>query len=151
MGLFDLFKKDNSEPTWIVYQDEIEGHKMSVRVDTQFVKKQFLHTYYIRVKYCEEDTNELPDSSFLEKVSLIEDNALDILEKICGNKVAYLGCATFGGSSYLTFASDYDIRWSDMLDAKLSYKVESGAYKGDRMGYYNQILYPDYMRKETKH
>ena len=61
--------------------------------------------------------------------------------------MVHLGCATFGGSSYIVYASNYDIKWLEMLTELLGESVEGGAYLNDGMGYYNQVLYPDYLRK----
>lgn len=129
-----------------MYQDKLGESLMSVRVDTKYKNAVYLHTYYVQVRYCESETNELPHQDFLQEVGIIEDKLLEILKSVFDDHVVYLGCATFGGSLYLTFASNLDIKWNDFIASQLGTHVETGCYMNDHMGYYQQILYPDFMR-----
>lgn len=138
---FFKFKKN----TWKYYMDKLGGNKLSVRVDTQYINKQYLNTYYVKVDYDIHNTNELPDKKFLKKLQLIEDKCLVLIKSIFEGNVAFLGVATFGGSSYITFASDYNIKWEELIDENFS-GVSSGKYLEDNMGYYNKVLYPEYIR-----
>lgn len=139
-----LFSINN---TWSTYQDMLGDKKLSVRVDTKYVGTIFSHTYYIQAKYCDETTRFLPSKSFLADVARLEDRLNAALQKVCGEKVVHLGCATFGGSSYIVYASNYDIKWLEMVSELIGEKVEGGAYLNDNMGYYNRVLYPEYLRK----
>ena len=44
MGIFDRVKRKVEKPTWKVYLDMIENKKMSVRVDMQYVNKNYKNT-----------------------------------------------------------------------------------------------------------
>lgn len=136
-----------SKNTWSTYQDMIGDKKLSVRVDTKYVGTTYLHTYYVQVKYSEETTIALPSKTFLMSVANLEDRINAVVQKVCGEKVVHLGCATFGGSSYIVYASNYDIKWLEMVSELIGEKVEGGTYLNDNMGYYNRVLYPEYLRK----
>lgn len=137
----------NSNNTWLTYQDMLGDKKLSVRVDAKYVGATYLHTYYVQVKYCEEATIDLPSRTFLTSIANLEDRINAAVQKVCGEKVVHLGCATFGGSSYILYASNYDIKWLGMVSELIGEKVEGGAYLNDNMGYYNRVLYPEYLRK----
>lgn len=139
-----LFDSNN---TWLTYQDMLGDNKLSVRVDTKYVGATYLHTYYVQVKYSEETTIALPSRTFLTSIAKLEDRINVAVQKVCGEKVVHLGCATFGGSSYILYASNYDIKWLEMVSELIGEKVEGGAYLNDNMGYYNRVLYPEYLRK----
>lgn len=140
------FFKFNKKNTWKYYIDKLANNKLSVRVDTQYVNKQYINTYYIKVDYSNNETNELPDKQFLKILQSIEDKSLSIIESIFEDNVFFLGVATFGGSSYIIFASDYNIKWEDLINENFD-GVSSGKYKNDNMRYYNKVLYPEFIRK----
>ena len=146
MGLFDKFKI-KEDKTWKFYEDVIEDKKMLVRVDTKYASENYKNTFYIQVKYSEIETTELPDKDFLNKVTALEDKVIESISKTFGNNIVFLGTATFGGSSYITFASNYDVMWQEYIKAMVDENLLTGIYPNDNMGYYNQVLYPDYMRK----
>lgn len=146
MGIFDSVKRKTEKPTWKVYLDMIENKKMSVRVDMQYVNKNYKNTFYIQVKYSDYETDNLPDKNFLDDLAIFEEKVLEIVRKTFDNNVVFLGTATFGGSSYITFASDLDIRWRDFINSMVDKNIIAGVYQNDNMGYYNKILYPDFMR-----
>lgn len=137
----------NGNNTWSTYQDMLGNKKLSVRVDTKYVGATYLHTYYVQVKYSEEVTTALPSKSFLVNVAKLEERINAVLQRVCGDKVVHLGCASFGGSSYILYASNYDIKWLEMVSELIGEKVEGGIYLNDNMGYYNRVLYPEYLRK----
>ena len=68
-----------------------------------------------------------------------------VSETFEGN-IVFLGTAIFGGSSYITFASNLDIRWEDYIKSTIDKDLIVGMYPNDNMGYYNQILYPEFIR-----
>ena len=146
MGRFDSVKRKVEKPTWKVYLDMIENKKMSVRVDMQYVNKNYKNTFYIQVKYSDYETDNLPDKNFLDDLAIFEEKVLEIVRKTFDNNVVFLGTATFGGSSYITFASDLDIRWRDFINSMVDKNIIAGVYQNDNMGYYNKVLYPDFMR-----
>lgn len=168
MGLFDKLKKDKRNevideinriiatkeddevPTWTVYLDKMDDQDMSVRVDTKFVDENFAHTYYIQVSYAEEGTTWLPDKEFFVMVGNIEDGVMKILNEVFEDQIVLLGCATFGGSAYITFASNLNVRWCDFIHAKVHPDTPCGAYIDDNMGYYNKVLFPKFMREKFK-
>ena len=65
MGLFGSFKKKPEKKTWMVYQDMLGTKKMSVRVDTQYIDKDYKNTFYIKASYCDSSTDDLPDLSLI--------------------------------------------------------------------------------------
>ena len=146
MGFFNFKKKKENETTWKVYQDKLGDKLMSVRVDTKYTHDLYSHTYYVQVKYCQVETNELPNNEFLQEVAQIEDKLLMVIGNVFENHIVYLGCATFGGSSYLTFASNLDVKWKDFIESQFKDEIETGSYMNDNMGYYNQVLYPEFIR-----
>lgn len=146
MGLFNFKKKPENEAAWKVYQDKLGDKLLSVRVNTKYAHDLYSHTYYVQIKYCQNETNELPSKEFLQEVAQIEDKLLKVIEKVFEDNIAYLGSATFGGSSYLTFASNLDVKWKDFIESQFENTVEAGCYMNDNMGYYNQVLYPDFIR-----
>lgn len=148
MGLFDNFKKKSEKQTWKVYQDMLGVKKISVRVDTQYVGKSYKNTFYIQVKYDDKETIELPDKKFLEDLAVLEEQVLETVNKTFENNIVFLGTATFGGSSYITFASNLDVRWNDFINSTVDKNIIAGIYQNDNMGYYNKVLYPDFMRKQ---
>ena len=62
------------------------------------------------------------------------------------DNVVFLGTATFGGSSYITFASNLDIKWNDYIKETIDTDLITGIYPNDNMGYYKHVLYPDFLR-----
>ncbi len=137
---------ENDDATWKVLYGTIEGKKMSVRVDTKFVDKKYANTYYVQVKYSDEPTTELPKVEFLKEIHAYEDKMDEIIQKTFHEHVVYLGCAIFGGSAYLTYASNFAIKWVEMISHYMGYKINGGGYLNDNMGYYNDIMYPEYLR-----
>ncbi len=168
MGFFDKLKKDktneiinknneinianeeNESPSWIVYQDKMGEQDMSVRVDTKFADKEFAHTYYIQVSYAEEGTTWLPDKEFFAMVANVEDGVMKILNEVFEDKIVLLGCATFGGSAYITFASNLNVRWCEFIHEKVHPDTPCGAYLDDNMGYYNKVMFPEFVREKFK-
>ena len=146
MGLFDKLKKKD-EWTWKVYQDMLGDKKMSVRVDTKYVKENYKNTFYIQVKYNDKEVTELPSKEFLNEIANLEEKVIESVNKTFENNVVFLGTATFGGSSYITFASNLDIMWEDYIKSMIDKSLLAGIYPNDNMGYYNQVIYPDFMRK----
>ena len=146
MGLFDKLKRKD-EKTWIAYQDMLDDKKMSVRVDTKYVNENYKNTFYIQVKYCDKEVAELPNIEFLNKIVNLEEKTIKTLNKTFGNNIVFLGTATFGGSSYITFASDLDVKWEEYIKSMIDKNLLAGIYPNDYMGYYNQVLYPEFMRK----
>lgn len=147
MGLFDKFKNKSEKPTWKVYQDMLGDKKMSVRVDTKYINQNYKNTFYIQVKYSDQEVAELPNNKFLKELSILEETIFDSLTKTFEDNIVFLGTATFGGSSYITFASNLDIMWEEYIKSTIDEKLLCGIYPNDYMGYYNQVLYPDFMRK----
>lgn len=147
MGLFDNLKKKSEKQTWKVYQDMLGDKKISVRVDTKFTDKNFKNTFYIQFKYSDKEITELPNKEFLEELSILEEKVLESVTKTFEDNIVFLGTATFGGSSYITFASDLDVMWEDYIKSTIDKNLLAGVYPNDHMGYYNQVLYPDFMRK----
>lgn len=153
MGFRDLFSKQKQEETdntWVVYQDRLEDKKMSVRVDRSFIDKVYQHTFYIQIKYSEFETVNLPSSEFMDDIYSIEEKAMTVLANIFQDQVVFLGTATFGGSSYITFASNHNIKWDEFVETMIGDKLIAGIYFNDCMGYYKQVLYPDYLRNLRK-
>ena len=147
MGLFASFKKKPEKKTWMVYQDMLGTKKMSVRVDTQYIDKDYKNTFYIKASYCDSSTDDLPDRAFLESLADLEEKALQEINKTFGDNIVFLGTATFGGGSYIIFASDLDVRWEDYVSSQIDKELIAGIYQNDHMGYYNQALYPDHVRQ----
>lgn len=147
MGLFDNLIKKSEKQTWKVYQDMLGDKKISVRVDTKFIDKNYKNTFYIQVKYSDKEITELPNKEFLEELSILEEKVLESVTKTFEDNIVFLGTATFGGSSYITFASDLDVMWEDYIKSTIDKNLLAGVYPNDNMGYYNQVLYPDFMRK----
>lgn len=147
MGLFDNLKKKSEKQTWKVYQDMLGDKKISVRVDTKFVDKNYKNTFYIQVKYSDKEITELPNKEFLEELSILEEKVLESVTKTFEDNIVFLGTATFGGSSYITFASDLDVMWKDYIKSTIDKNLLVGVYPNDNMGYYNHVLYPDFIRK----
>ena len=148
MSWFNKRKKSNknSDATWDYFYAELQGMEASVRVDTKYKDAKYKHTYFVRLVYSSEPTTELPDKEFLDNVYAIEEGLNKIIWRVLGDKVVYLGCATFGGSAYLTYASDFEIMWTEMLTHYIKFEIEGGCYPNDNMGYYNTILYPKEVR-----
>ena len=147
MGLFGSFKKKPEKKTWMVYQDMLGTKKMSVRVDTQYIDKDYKNTFYIKASYCDSTTDDLPDRAFLESLADLEEKALQEINKTFGDNIVFLGTATFGGGSYIIFASDLDVRWEDYVSSQIDKELIAGIYQNDHMGYYNQSVYPDHVRQ----
>lgn len=147
MGLFGSFKKKPEKKTWMVYQDMLGTKKMSVRVDTQYIDKDYKNTFYIKASYCDSSTDDLPERAFLESLADLEEKALQEINKTFGDNIVFLGTATFGGGSYIIFASDLDVRWEDYVSSQIDKELIAGIYQNDHMGYYNQVLYPDHVRQ----
>lgn len=145
MGLFDKFKNKSEKQTWIVYQDMLGDKKMSVRVDTKYQNQNYKNTFYVQVKYCDKEITELPNKKFLEELNILEETVLDSITKTFENNIVFLRTATFGGSSYITFASNLDVMWEEYVKSMIDENLLSGVYPNDNMGYYNQILYPDFI------
>ena len=82
MGLFGSFKKKPEKKTWMVYQDMLGTKKMSVRVDTQYIDKDYKNTFYIKASYCDSTTDDLPDRAFLESLADLEEKALEETMKV---------------------------------------------------------------------
>lgn len=143
----NIDKINNEENTWTLYQDVLEDKKMSVRVDTKYVNMKYKNTYYVQVKYSESEITELPNVEFFKYVASFEDKILEVVQETFEDHVVFLGTATFGGSSYITFASDLDIMWVEFLKEKIDKDIIAGIYKNDNMGYYDMVLYPEFMRK----
>ena len=147
MGLFGSFRKKPEKKTWMVYQDMLGTKKMSVRVDTQYIDKDYKNTFYIKASYCDSSTDDLPDRAFLESLADLEEKALQEINKTFGDNIVFLGTATFGGGSYIIFASDLDVRWEDYVSSQIDKELIAGIYQNDHMGYCNQVLYPDHVRQ----
>ncbi|MFQ7798692.1 MAG: DUF695 domain-containing protein [Coprobacillus cateniformis] len=114
MGLFSKIKKKEKE-SWKVYQDMLGDQKLSVRVDTKYVNKNYNNTFYIQLKYSGEEVNDLPNKEFLNELAVLEERVLEMVKNTFEDNVVFLGTATFGGSSYITFASNLDIKWNDYI------------------------------------
>ena len=156
MGWFENLKKNKDteeEPVWRFVYGEIDNKEALMRVNVTFTKAKYAHTYYIRLRYGDDSTTTLPSGiagmKFLDEVYNTEDKVSEILEDTFRDSVVYLGCATFGGSAYLTYASNYDINWVGMISHYMKKKIEGGQYFGDNMGYYNKIMYPKEFRGEN--
>ena len=145
MGLFK--KKNQGADTWAAARGTLEDKELSVRVDTKYVHKKYKHTYYIQLKYSELEVTDLPNGKFLEKLYAFEETTFETVKNTFEDHVAFLGTATFGGSSYIIFASNLDIRWEEYIKSTVADNVIAGVYPNDNMGYYNLILYPKYARK----
>ncbi|MCI8348289.1 MAG: DUF695 domain-containing protein [Firmicutes bacterium] len=145
MGLFSKTKNKKAY-TWKVYQDVLGDKKLSVRVDTKYKGKNYKNTFYIQLKYSEQETVELPDKEFLNKLTNLEEKAMNSVSETFEGNIVFLGTAIFGGSSYITFASNLDIRWEDYIKSTIDKDLIVGMYPNDNMGYYNQILYPEFIR-----
>lgn len=147
MRLFDNLKKKSEKQTWKVYQDMLENKKISVRVDTQFIDKNYENTFYIQVKYSDKEITDLPNKRFLEELNILEEKVIESVTKTFEDNIVFLGTATFGGSSYIIFASNLDVMWEDYIKSTIDKNLIAGVYSNDNMGYYNQVLYPSFMRK----
>ena len=101
---------------------------------------------HIQVKYSDNEIRELPNKKFLEELSVLEEKILESVTKTFEDNIVFLGTATFGGSSYITFASNLDVMWEDYIKSTINQNLLAGVYPNDNMGYYNQILYPEFMR-----
>lgn len=135
MGLFDNLKKKSEKQTWKVYQDMLGDKKISVRVDTKFIDKNYKNAFYIQVKYSDKEITELPNKEFLEELSILEEKVLESVTKTFEDNIVFLGTATFGGSSYITFASDLDVMWEDYIKSTIDKNLLAGVYPNDNMGY----------------
>lgn len=147
MRLFDNLKKKSEKQTWKVYQDMLGNKKISVRVDTQFIDKNYENTFYIQVKYSDKEITDLPNKRFLEELNILEEKVIESVTKTFEDNIVFLGTATFGGSSYIIFASNLDVMWEDYIKSTIDKNLIAGVYSNDNMGYYNQVLYPSFMRK----
>ena len=78
MGLFSKTKNKKAY-TWKVYQDVLGDKKLSVRVDTKYKGKNYKNTFYIQLKYSEQETVELPDKEFLNKLTNLEEKAIHMV------------------------------------------------------------------------
>lgn len=121
--------------------------KISVRVDTQFIDKNYENTFYIQVKYSDKEITDLPNKRFLEELNILEEKVIESVTKTFEDNIVFLGTATFGGSSYIIFASNLDVMWEDYIKSTIDKNLIAGVYSNDNMGYYNQVLYPSFMRK----
>ncbi|MBO5745718.1 MAG: DUF695 domain-containing protein [Clostridia bacterium] len=148
MSWFNKRKKSNDkdDATWDYFYAELQGMEASVRVDTKYKDAKYKHTYYVKLVYSSEPTTELPDKYFLQDVYEIEKSLNYIISNMTKGKIVYLGCATFGGSSYLIYASDEGYKWPEILTQVIEYEIEGGCYPNDNMGCYNTILYPKEVR-----
>ncbi len=148
MSILNIFrnKENNKENTWTYYQDKLGDAKLSVRVNTIYTDKQYSHTYYLQVNYSPEKTNKLPNGEFLQNLATLEDECLELFTDIFGEDLAYLGNAIFGGSSYMTFASNLNIKWAELIKSYFGESIKTGVYVNDNMGYYNKVLYPKHIR-----
>ncbi len=144
-GLFSKIKKKEKE-SWKVYQDMLGDQKLSVRVDTKYVNKNYNNTFYIQLKYSGEEVNDLPNKEFLNELAVLEERVLEMVKNTFEDNVVFLGTATFGGSSYITFASNLDIKWNDYIKETIDTDLITGIYPNDNMGYYKHVLYPDFLR-----
>lgn len=147
MRLFDNLKKKSEKQTWKVYQDMLGNKKISVRVDTQFIDKNYENTFYIQVKYSDKEITDLPNKRFLEELNILEEKVIESVTKTFEDNIVFLGTATFGGSSYIIFTSNLDVMWEDYIKSTIDKNLIAGVYSNDNMGYYNQVLYPSFMRK----
>lgn len=147
MRLFDNLKKKSEKQTWKAYQDMLGNKKISVRVDTQFIDKNYENTFYIQVKYSDKEITDLPNKRFLEELNILEEKVIESVTKTFEDNIVFLGTATFGGSSYIIFASNLDVMWEDYIKSTIDKNLIAGVYSNDNMGYYNQVLYPSFMRK----
>lgn len=121
--------------------------KIRVRVDTQFIDKNYENTFYIQVKYSDKEITDLPNKRFLEELNILEEKVIESVTKTFEDNIVFLGTATFGGSSYIIFASNLDVMWEDYIKSTIDKNLIAGVYSNDNMGYYNQVLYPSFMRK----
>ena len=90
MGLFGSFKKKPEKKTWMVYQDMLGTKKMSVRVDTQYIDKDYKNTFYIKASYRDSSTDDLPDRAFLESLADLEEKSLQEINKTFGDNIVSL-------------------------------------------------------------
>lgn len=146
MSLLDRLRKTD-KGTWCTYQDFIGNKRLSVRVDTKFADKNYKNTFYIQVKHSETEDSNLPDKEFLNYLADLEEKVISSVKNTFGDNIVFLGTATFGGSSYITFASDLDVMWSDYVKEVIDKNLSAGIYPDDNMGYYKQVLYPEFIRK----
>ena len=82
-----------------------------------------------------------------KKLTASQTEYLQEIIKTFGDNIVFLGTATFGGGSYIIFASDLDVRWEDYVSSQIDKELIAGIYQNDHMGYYNQVLYPDHVRQ----
>lgn len=134
--------------SWVYYQDVLDGKKLGVKVDRKYVDYHYAHTYLIQIKYSNNRTNELPDEIFIDKAESIEIETIQLLKRVFKSNVPFLGSVSYGGYTYLVFASNLEIEWDDFIKLGLLEYVETGRYINDNMSYYHQVLYPDDIRKE---
>ena len=90
----------------------------------------------------------MPNKEFLRSLENLEEKTIESINKTFEGNVAFLGTATFGGSSYIIFVSDFDIMWNNYIKETIDENLITGIYPNDNMGYYNQVLYPEYIRNK---
>lgn len=127
---FMIFKREKN--TWKVYKDKLGDKDLLVRVDTKMRKKKFLHTFYVAIPYMYNNKKSLPNEEELKKVNIIED-LIDNKIKNQNEEIIFVGCANFGGCSYLTYVSNKKIAWEKSIDID-GFDMMLGVYENDNMG-----------------
>mgnify|MGYP002552046111 CR=1 FL=1 len=99
------------------------------------------HYYYDDYEN-ERSITEIAERSYIPALTTL----LEMVKNTFEDNVVFLGTATFGGSSYITFASNLDIKWNDYIKETIDTDLITGIYPNDNMGYYKHVLYPDFLR-----
>lgn len=132
-----------NQNTWMVYRDMLGEAPISIRVDTSFVKKRYQHTLYVIVPYQCNENKPFPDEKELAISNQVEDKVDELIKDY---PIEFVGSATFNGLINLIYVSNDDIEWEKLIQVDTN--VQIGKYENDQMGYYNQVLYPPYVRKK---
>lgn len=133
--------------TWLTKKFVNKDSKVLTHVDKKYADIMFKNTFYVKVEYSKIHTDEMPNQDFFNSLEKIQDKISNLLKEKYGNDIAYLGTATYGGSSYIAYASNLEIDWINLIKSNLEANFTPVQYLNDNMRYYNEIMYPTNIRK----
>ena len=133
--------------TWLTQKFLNKDSKVLTHVDKKYADIMFKNTFYVKVEYSKIHTDEMPNQDFFNSLEKIQDKISNLLKEKYGNEIAYLGTATYGGSSYIAYASNLEIDWINLIKSNLEANFTPVQYLNDNMRYYNEIMYPTNIRK----
>lgn len=149
-----MFKQKRKKEDWMLWKGIYEGWIRLIRVDVSFENINYKHTYCVELTYSDGKEDIVPSDEFMKVSAQIENKLVSELNKQYKNKVFFVGSDTFGGKRILVFVSDYefhDLEWPQLVAQTIPDEdMDAVICLNDNMAYYNECLYPDFIREKLK-